>query len=446
MSYQKISTNKPYIRVRPPGPNARKVLQKDKRYISPSYTRAYPLVAERGKGIMIEDPDGNRYMDLNAGVAVCTTGHCHPEIVRVIKEQSERLIHMIGTDFYYALQSDVAEELTKITPGRFAKKVFLANTGAEAVEAAIKLARFIQRRPRMIAYIGAFHGRTMGALALTASKATQRRHFSPMLSDVTHIPYPYCYRCVFNLTHPKCDFACLSYLEDIIFTKVAPPEDVAAVVIEPIQGEGGYVVPPDSYFQRLTKICQKYGILLIADEIQTGMGRTGKMFATEHWKVEPDIICIAKGIASGMPLSAMVSRATLQKWPAGAHANTFGGNPVCCIAALKTIELLKKSLVKNARITGEYLINRLKKLQNKFHFIGDVRGKGLMVGIEIVKDRNTRAKDPERRNKIVEHCFKKGILVLGCGENNIRFAPPLIITKNDIDIALEIFENVLKGK
>jgi 4-aminobutyrate aminotransferase len=438
--------NKPFIKIIPPGPAAKKVLAKDSRYISPSYTRGYPFVAEKGYGIMIEDPDGNRYMDLNAGVAVCSTGHCHPEIVRAIQKQSEKLIHMIGTDFYYRWQVDVAEELTKITPGKFAKKAFLANTGAEAVEAAIKLARYMTRRPRMIAYIGCFHGRTMGALSLTASKAAQRRHFSPLLSEVTHIPYPYCYRCLFNLTYPKCNFACLSYLEDVIFAKVSPPEDVAAIIIEPIQGEGGYVVPPDGYLQKLKKIAEKHGILLVCDEIQTGMGRTGKMFAVEHWKVEPDIICIAKGIASGMPLSAMVANASLMKWPAGSHANTFGGNPVCCAAALKTIELLKESLVENAKTTGDYLIKRLKSLQNKYEFIGDVRGKGLMVGIEIVKDRKTKAKDPERRTNIVNNCFKNGILLVGCGENNIRFSPPLIITQKDIDVAMEIFEKVLKSK
>ena len=434
---------KPLIRITPPGPEAKKVLAKDAKYISPSYTRGYPFVAERGYGMMVEDPYGNRYMDMNAGVAVNATGHCHPEIVRVIQEQAEQLIHMIGTDFYYRWQSDVAEAVCRITPGKFAKKAFLACTGAEAVEAAIKLARYHTRRPRMIGYIGSFHGRTMGALSLTASKATQRRHFSPMLSEVTHIPYPYCYRCMFNLTYPKCNLACLSYLEDVIFAKVAPPEDIAAVVIEPIQGEGGYVVPPNGYFKRLREITNKYGILLVMDEIQSGLGRTGKMFAIEHWKVEPDMVCIAKGIASGLPLSAMVAKSSVMTWPAGAHANTFGGNPICCAAALKTIEMLEESLVENARVTGDYLIKRLKALQNKYDFIGDVRGKGLMVGIEIVKNRKTKAKDPVKRTKIVNECFKKGILLVGCGENNIRFSPPLIITKGDIDVAMEIMGKVL---
>jgi len=446
----------PWIKVTPPGPKARKVLARDRHYISPSFTRAYPLVARRGSGMVIEDEDGNRYLDFNAGVAVCITGHCHPEVVAVIRQQAGELIHMIGTDFYYHHQSDIAEKLAEITPGRFPKKVFLANTGAEAVEAALKLSRYYTKRPRFIAYIGAFHGRTFGALSLTSSKAVQRRYFAPLLPEVTHIPYPYCYRCVFNLTHPKCNFACLNYLEDIIFKKVVPPEEVAAVIVEPIQGEGGYIMPPDGYFQHLRKLCDRYGILLVADEVQSGMGRTGKMFAIEHWKTIPDIICIAKGVASGMPLSAMVSRAELQTWPAGAHANTFGGNPVTCVAAMKTIELLENGLIDNAARTGRYLLNRLMNLKNKYGFIGDVRGKGLMIGVEIVKDKRDKiparqgsrclagGKDPARRNKIVERCFKRGLLILGCGDNNIRFSPPLIVTRNQIDIALEIFEDALK--
>ncbi|MEK7449070.1 MAG: acetyl ornithine aminotransferase family protein [Planctomycetota bacterium] len=439
-----ISGPVPMIKITPPGPKARKVLAVDKKYISPSYTRAYPLVVRRGSGMMIEDEDGNRYLDFNAGVAVCITGHCHPEVVAAACRQMGELIHMIGTDFYYHHQSDVAKKLTEITPGKFAKKVFLANTGAESIEAAMKLSRYYTRRPRFVAYIGAFHGRTFGALALTASKAVQRRYFAPLLPETTHIPYPYCYRCLFNLTHPKCNFACLSYLEDVLFKKVVPPEEVAAIVVEPIQGEGGYVVPPDGYFQALRKLCDKYGILLVVDEIQSGLGRTGKMFAIEYWKTVPDIVCIAKGIASGLPLSAMVSRADLHTWPGGAHANTFGGNPVACAAASKTMELLENGLIRNADRMGTYLFNRLLKLKNKYEFIGDVRGKGLMIGVEIVKSRKTKIKDQIRRNKIVEKCFKQGILILGCGDNVIRFAPPLIVTRNDIDKAMEIFEKVLK--
>lgn len=369
----------------------------------------------------------------------------HTEVVEVIRRQVGELIHMIGTDFYYHHQSDLAELLVKITPGKFPKKVFLANTGAESVEAALKLSRYYTKRPRFIAYIGAFHGRTFGALALTSSKAVQRRYFAPLLPEVTHIPYPYCYRCVFNLDFPKCNFACLSYLEDVIFKKVAPPEEIAAVIVEPIQGEGGYVVPPDGYFQRLRKLCDRYDILLVVDEVQSGMGRTGKMFAIEHWKTVPDMICIGKGVASGLPLSAMVSRAEFHVWPSGAHANTFGGNPVSCVAAIKTIELLQRELINNAAQTGAYMLNQLQKLKDKYEFIGDVRGKGLMIGVEIVKDKQSKLKDTALRDKIVERCFKRGLLILGCGDNNIRFIPPLIVTKNQIDIALEIFERALKG-
>lgn len=435
--------NKPHIRITPPGPKAKKIWAQSKRYIASCIPWAYPLVAERGRGIVIEDTDGNYYFDFTAGVAVCNTGHCHPEIVKVIKEQSERLLHMIGTDFYHRYQADAAEEIARITPGNYPKKTFLANSGAEAVEAGIKLARYYTRRPRMIAFIGAFHGRTMGALSLTASKAVQRRYFAPMLSEVTHVPYPYCYRCVFNLTYPKCNFACIDYIKEL-FNKVVPPEEVAAIVLEPIQGEGGYVVPPPGYFQALQKLARAHDILLICDEVQSGVGRTGKMFAIEHWGVVPDIICISKGIGSGMPIGAMVSPAKLHTWGPGAHANTFGGNPVACMAALKTIELVERSLMVNARKVGEYLLKRLTTLKNKYEIIGDVRGKGLMIGVEIVKNKKTKAKAIEKRNKIEIECFKKGLLILGCGDTTIRFSPPLIVTTEQIDIALEIFEKVIR--
>ena len=434
----------PHIKVKPPGPKARAVLKKDKRYITPSYTRAYPLVAKRGQGLMIEDEDGNRYLDFSSGGGVCNTGHCHPEVVAEIQKQSEQLIHMIGTDYYYQLQADLAEELCRITPGRFPKKVFMTNSGAESVEAAIKLARYATKRPRFIAFIGAFHGRTMGAVSLTASKAVQRRHFAPLMSEITHTPYPYCYRCTFNLKYPGCKFACLRYIEETLFAKVAPPEEVAAFVVEPIQGEGGYIVPPPGYLKELQKLGRKYGILLIADEIQSGFGRTGKMFSVEHWGVVPDSICLAKGIASGLPLGAMVARADLHIWPSGAHANTFGANPVACAAALKTIELLESSLVKNSAKMGVYLTGKLRRLQKKYKIIDDVRGKGLMIGLEIVKDKKTRTPDPAKREKIVQDCFRNGILFLGCGENCLRFYPPLVVTKPEIDIALTVFEKAVK--
>jgi len=434
----------PQIRLTPPGPKAKKILAQSRRYIASCIPWAYPLVAERGHGMVIEDADGNRYLDFNAGVGVCNTGHCHPEIVKVIKDQSERLLHMIGTDFYHRYQADMAEELTRITPGRFPKKAFLANSGAEAVEAGIKLARYYTRRPKMIAFIGGFHGRTLGALALTASKAVQRRYFAPLLPEVIHVPYGYCYRCAFNLTYPKCNFACINYIRDVLFTKVVPPEEVAAIVFEPIQGEGGYIVPPAGYFQALQKLARAYGILLICDEVQSGIGRTGKMFAIEHWGIIPDIICLAKGLGSGLPIGAMVAPTKLHTWGPGAHANTFGGNPVSCMAALKTIELVKNSLMENARQVGAYLLKRLNTLKNKYEIIGDVRGKGLMIGVEIVQNKKTRTKAPEKRTKIVETCFKKGLLLLGCGDTTIRFSPPLIVTPKEVDVALEIFEKALR--
>ena len=434
----------PSVSVKPPGPKARKVLATDKKYISPSYTRAYPLVVERGEGMFVEDTDGNRYLDFTAGVAVNTAGHCHPEIVRTITEQSRKLIHMAGTDFYYRLQSDLAEKLSEITPGKGRKQVFFTNSGTESVEAAIKLARYTTKRPRIVAFLGCFHGRTMGSLSLTASKAVHRRGFSPLMSDVTHTPYAYCYRCPFNLEPRSCAMACVDFIDEWIFKKVAPPDDVAAIVVEPIQGEGGYLVPPPQYFPALRKLCDKYGILLIADEIQSGMGRTGKMFAIEHWGVTPDIVCIAKGIANGLPLGAMVARAELHTWVSGSHANTFGGNPVACAVALKTIELLENGLMKNAKKMGTYLHKRLDILTKKYDIIGDHRGIGLMQGIEIVKTKKSKEKSPNLRNKIEDACFEKGLLLLGCGENSLRLIPSLIVEKGHIDAAIDILEGVIK--
>lgn len=433
----------PEVRVKVPGPNAKKILEKDKKYICPSYTRAYPLVVASGEGMYVFDVDGNRYLDFTAGVAVNTLGHCHPEITNAIWEQSSKFLHMAGTDFYYRLQSDLAEKLSEITPGKGRKVAFFTNSGTESVEAALKLARYYTGRPRIVAFISSFHGRTFGALSLTSSKPAQRRGFSPLLSEVTHTPYAYCYRCPFNLEPKSCGTACVDFIDEWIFKKVAPPEDVAAIVVEPIQGEGGYIVPPPNYFKHLRKLCDKYGILLVVDEIQSGMGRTGKMFAIEHWGVEPDIICIAKGIASGLPLGAMVARAELHTWGKGAHANTFGGNPVACAAALKTIELLQNGVMENARKMGGYLHNKLDRLTRKYDFIGEHRGIGLMQGLEFVKSKKTKEKAPELRNKIEQECFRRGLLILGCGDNCLRFIPSLIVEKWHIDIAMDIFEEAV---
>ncbi len=438
---------RPEIKTQLPGPEAKKILADDELFISPSYTRSYPMVAKKGNGCWVEDVDGNTYLDFNAGIAVCSTGHCHPEVVEAIKKQAEELIHMSGTDFYYPQQVELAKKLAEIAPGDNAKRVFLSNSGAEANEAAIKLARYHTKRQYIIAFYGAFHGRTYGAMSLTASKYVQRKHFAPLVPGVIHVPYPNPYRPPFSkdVSPEKVAEEVVQFIEEVVFNTVAPAEEVAAIIAEPIQGEGGYVVPPDNFFPLLKKLCEKYGILLIIDEVQAGMGRTGKMFAIEHFGIEPDIISVAKGIASGMPLGATIASRDVMDWPPGAHATTFGGNPVSCAAALKTIELLQNELIENAARQGEYLLGELKKFMDEFEFIGDVRGKGLMIGVEIVKDRETKERDGALRDKIVDEAFRKGLLLLGAGANVIRFCPPLVVTKEEIDVALEILRDVMKS-
>ncbi|MBM4341281.1 MAG: acetyl ornithine aminotransferase family protein [Deltaproteobacteria bacterium] len=427
-----------------PGPEARKVLEKDQRFVSQSYTRVYPLVVKRAIGAVVEDVDSNRFLDFTSGIAVCNTGHCHPRVVEAIHRQAEQFIHMSGTDFYYDAQSTLAQKLGEITPGPKEKRVFFGNSGAEAIEAALKLARYHTKRPRVLAFLGAFHGRTMGALSLTASKVIHERGFSPLVPGITHIPYAYCYRCPFHLEYPKCEVACVEWIREDLFKRSIPPEEVAAIFVEPIQGEGGYIVPPPEFHQRLYELAKEFGILFVTDEVQTGMGRTGKMMAIEHWGVVPDIIALAKGIASGMPLGATVSQTEVMDWVPGSHASTFGGNPISCQAALTTIELLEEGLINNAVRMGDYIFEKLKDLQKQFNLIGEVRGRGLMIGIELIKDRVTKKKATEERNRVIQACFEKGLLILGCGENVIRLVPPLIITQNEADTALTILEEVLK--
>ncbi len=434
----------PHLKTSLPGPNAQKIIRQDEEYTSPSYTRMYPLVVERASGIIIEDVDGNLFLDFTAGIAVTATGHCHPNVVSAIHYQSSKLLHMSGTDFYYKPQSDLAQKLAEIAPGRSKKKVLFTNSGAEAVEAAFKLARYHTKRQHMIAFIGAFHGRTLGALSLTGSKIVQVENFAPLVPEVTHIGYGYCYRCPYNLTYDSCRVACVSYLEDVLFKTIVSPKEVAAIIVEPIQGEGGYIVPPPEYHPMLKKICEKYGILYIADEVQTGMGRTGKMFAIEHWGVEPDMICLAKGIASGMPLGALVARDDVMTWAEGSHASTFGGNPVSCVAALETIRLLEQGLIRNAEERGKELFEALSAFKEKYEWIGDVRGKGLMIGVEIVRDRGGREKAPSKRNAIIQEAFQKGLLLLPCGESTVRFSPPLVVTREEIKAACDIFGQVLR--
>lgn len=434
----------PSLQTRLPGPKAKRLIARDEAVTSPSYTRSYPLVVAKGAGFVIEDVDGNRFLDFTAGIAVTATGHCHPDVVHAIQAQAARLLHMSGTDFYYQPQIELAEKMAEIAPGKKKKRIFFTNSGAESVEAAFKLSRYKTERTRMIAFVGAFHGRTMGALSLTASKSVQVKHFAPMVPEVTHVPYGYCYRCPYNLTYPSCELECVRYIEDTLFKKFVPPEEVAAIIVEPIQGEGGYVVPPPEYHPMLKKICEKYGILYIADEVQSGMGRTGKMFAIEHWGVVPDIICLAKGIASGMPLGILIADIDIMTWEEGAHASTFGGNPVSCAAALETIRLVEENLMRNAEKTGQHLMRRLQRLQKEHELIGDVRGKGLMAGIELVKDRQSKEPAVKERNRALQECFNRGLLLLGCGESGIRFCPPLMITNREIDIAMDILSEALK--
>lgn len=439
MLMHRSGQNVPYIHTPLPGPKARALIAADERYTSPSYTRDYPLVAERGYGAVIEDVDGNRFLDFTAGIAVCSTGHCHERIVRAIRQQSEKLLHMSGTDFYYRPQVELAQKLAELAPGAGPKRVFFTNSGAESVEAAFKLARHHSGRQQMIAFFGAFHGRTMGALSLTGSKVTQRRGFAPLVPLVHHIDFPNPYRAADGGSLDS-----LNQLEEL-FKRTLPPEEVAAIIVEPIQGEGGYIVPPPEFHRELKALADRHGILYIADEVQSGMGRTGKMFASEHFGVQPDIICLAKGIASGMPLGAMIAKADIMDWEPGSHASTFGGNPVSCVAALETIRLLEEELVTNAASVGDYLMGQLRELQERHALVGDVRGLGLMVGMELVRDRVTKEPAEEARDALAQAAFQRGLLLLGCGRNTVRFCPPLVITREQVDIAVEILDEALDG-
>jgi len=410
----------PHIKIKPPGPRAQAIIKQDELYTAPAYGRVYPLVVKQGRGMAIEDVDGNLFLDFTAGIAVASTGHSHPKVVQAIQEQAAKFLHFCGSDFYYEPMALLSEKLSNLAPGSSAKKVFLTNSGTEAVEAAIKLARYATKRTHLIAFLGSFHGRTLGALSLTASRSSHRARFGPLLPDVHHIPY---------------EMEGLDALENKLFRYHVAPDEVAAVFVEPIQGEGGYVVPPRDFLGKLAEICRRHGILLVADEIQTGFGRTGKMFACEHWGVEPDILCVAKGIASGLPLGAMIARGDISTWKPGNHGSTFGGNPVACAAALATIELVENGLMANAAEVGSYLKEKLSTLKSGRSAIKDVRGLGLMVGVELA--------DAELRNRVVRAAFESGLLLLGCGESTIRFSPPLIVSKKEVDVAVEIFASVL---
>jgi 4-aminobutyrate aminotransferase len=433
----------PAIKTQLPGPRAQELLERDQRFVSPSYTRIYPLVVERGSGAVIEDVDGNLFLDFTAGIAVTSTGHCHPYVVDAIQDQAAKLIHMSGTDFYYQPQIDLSQRLAELAPGKSAKRVFFTNSGAEALEAALKLARWHTGRSRAIAFLGAFHGRTYGAMSLSGSKLVHRRGFSPLVPDIHHVPYP---RGREARTQPGFGRRCAEYIEESVFKRIAPPDEVAAIFVEPIQGESGYHVPPADFLPALRELCDRHSILLIADEVQSGMGRTGKLFAVEHWGVEPDIICLAKGIASGMPLGAMIARDEVMDWPSGSHASTFGGNPVSCRAAIATLELLEREYTANAAKCGEHLRQGLFGLQRRFSEIGDVRGLGLMVAMDMVSSRDGESPDPVLRDAIIQTAFHRGLLLLGAGECAVRFCPPLCITSEQVDTALDILSSVLADR
>jgi 4-aminobutyrate aminotransferase len=436
-------TNTPQIKTPLPGPKAKALIDRDNIVVSPSYTRGYPLVIERGSGAMVEDVDGNVFLDCAAGIAVNSTGHSHPDVVRAITDQAQKFLHMSGTDFYYEPQVRLAEALAAIAPIHGGVRSFFGNSGTEAMEACLKLSRYATGRQNLIAFLGGFHGRSMGALSLTASKAIQRRGFGPMMAGVYHAPYPDRYRPPLGATAESCAAACIDYIEHQLLTHLVSPDEVAAIVVEPIQGEGGYIVAPDEFLQRLRELTMKHGILLVVDEVQSGMGRSGKMFAIEFTGVEPDMMSIAKGIASGLPLGVAVARAGLMAWPPGAHASTFGGNPVSCAAALATIALLRDQLVANAADVGGHLMSGLTAIAAKHPLIGDVRGRGLMVGVELVRDRQTKERAIEERDAVVSAAFARGLLLLGAGKNAVRFSPPLVLTRAQAETAVKIFDEAV---
>jgi 4-aminobutyrate aminotransferase len=429
----------PRIVTQPPGPKARAIVERDNEWTSTSYIKEYPLVIAGGNGAMVEDVDGNRYIDFMAGIAVSATGYNHPRVVQAIQEQASKYLHVCGTDFYFENFARLAERLAKSVPGPNRKRVFLTNSGTEAIEGAIKLARNHTRRTALIAFHGSFHGRTYGAMSLTSSKTRQRAGFGPFLPEVYHVAYPNPYRVGGDA---PASTASLAALRDL-FDRQVSPKDVAAIFIEPIQGEGGYVFPPAGFLRSLRELCDEHGIMLVADEVQCGVGRTGRMWACEWESVEPDILCTAKGLGSGMPIGAFIARESAMTWESGAHGSTFGGNPVSCAAAMATLDIVEESLPHILKM-GERILAAARKLQEKYPFVGDVRGKGLMIGVEFVKNRETREPYPELIDRVTERAFRKGLLLLGCGKSVFRLAPPLILNEYDVDTGMAILEECLK--
>jgi 4-aminobutyrate aminotransferase len=433
----------PHLITELPGPKAQALIERDNAVLSTSYTRGYPLTVARAEGAIIEDLDGNKFLDFNAGIAVCATGHSHPKVVAAIQAQAAKFLHYSGTDFYYENMVELAEKLQALVPGGGPRRVYFGNSGAEAIETSLKMARYHTGRERFIAFLGAFHGRTMGALSLTGSKSVQKKGFGSLLSGVTHIPYANCYRCAYGKEVSTCNVECVKVIEDQLIRHILPAEDIAGIIVEPVQGEGGYVVPPQKFVDELRSVAQRYQIPIIWDEVQAGMGRTGKMFATEHFGVDPDILALAKGIASGMPLSAVVSKPEWMNWKPGAHASTFGGNPVSIASSLATIALLEEELVAHAAALGEHMMNRMREWPQRFKHVGRVQGLGLMIGFELVRDQVTKERAPDLRDRLESRAFDHGLLILGCGPNSIRFCPPLVITKEQADFAMDTLETCL---
>jgi 4-aminobutyrate aminotransferase len=426
-----------------PGPLAKSIIERDRAVISPSYPRGYPFVMDHGKGSEIWDVDGNRFLDFAAGIAVNSTGHSHPKVVKAIQEQAEKFIH-ISSDFYHSKWVELGEYLNKIAPFEEDAVSFMTNSGTEAVESAIKLARYHTKRSQFIGFIGAFHGRTMGAVTFTASKPHYHRGFYPLMNGVTHVPYPDPYHPIL-ISKPDEDYGqtVVRFIEEEVFGHSVPADEVAGILVEPIQGEGGYVVPPAGFFPALRALCNKHGILLIADEVQSGAGRTGKWWAIEHFNTEPDIVCTAKGIASGMPLGAMIARKSVMTWPKGAHGNTYGGNPIACAAALATLDLIENEYLENARQVGDFAMTVLDGIYERHPFVGEVRGRGLMIGVEFVKDFETREPAEKLRDRVVDLCYEHGLITLGCGKSVIRIAPPLCMTKEQMQEGLNTFEECI---
>lgn len=426
-----------------PGPKAKALIERDHKIVSPSYPRGYPFVMDHGRGTEVWDVDGNRYLDFAAGIAVASTGHSHPDVVKAIQKQAEKFIH-ISSDFYHEKWIELSEKLAEISPFQEDTRVFLTNSGTESVEGAIKLARYHTNRPNFIGFLGGFHGRTIGAVTFTASKPNYKRRFFPLMNGVTHVPFPDPYRPILNL-EPGQDYGerIIEYIEEQVFEKILPADEVAGILVEPIQGEGGYIVPPSGFFPALRELCDKHGILLIADEVQAGMGRTGKWWSIENFGVEPDIITSAKGIASGTPLGALITKKSVMSWPKGSHGNTYGGNPIACVASLATINAIQNGYMENARLTGSYTLEKLREMQTAHPSIGEVRGIGFMIGIEFVKDRQSKKSDSEIRDRVVDLAYEFGLLTLGCGKSVIRVSPPLCTTKEQVDEALEILDYVI---